>query len=76
MILIPQAYFEATVLQNSVYRPCLVPDDEGPYVHFTLSHSCYLQFIIGTIGKSKWTTSFRKKYFVKNTAKSLLFPGN
>jgi len=32
MILIPQAYYEATILQNTVYRPCLTPDDKGPYV--------------------------------------------
>ncbi|KAH3831938.1 hypothetical protein DPMN_105211 [Dreissena polymorpha] len=34
MILIPQAYYEATILQNIVYRPCLVPDDEGPCYHY------------------------------------------
>jgi len=30
MFLIPQAYYEATVLQNTVYRPCLLPYDDGP----------------------------------------------
>ncbi|XP_052778102.1 laminin subunit alpha-like [Mya arenaria] len=34
MILIPQAYYEATILQNTVFRPCLTPNDEGPCYHY------------------------------------------
>jgi hypothetical protein len=30
MVLIPQAYYEATVLQQEVTRPCSVPNDDGP----------------------------------------------
>ncbi|KAK3091660.1 hypothetical protein FSP39_021617 [Pinctada imbricata] len=32
MVLVPQAYYEATVLQQTVTRPCTVPNDPGPCI--------------------------------------------
>lgn len=30
MVLVPDAYYEATVLQEKVTRPCKIPGDQGP----------------------------------------------
>ncbi|XP_021350179.1 laminin subunit alpha-like isoform X1 [Mizuhopecten yessoensis] len=41
MVLVPQAYYEATVLQQPVTRPCTIPDDDGPCLYYNypdLSH--------------------------------------
>ncbi|KAL3869382.1 hypothetical protein ACJMK2_042067 [Sinanodonta woodiana] len=34
MVLIPQSYYEATILQQQVSRPCVSPNDQGPCVHY------------------------------------------
>ncbi|XP_053393780.1 laminin subunit alpha-like isoform X2 [Mercenaria mercenaria] len=50
MILIPQAYYEATVLQNTVYRPCLTPDDAGPCIHYRYPNVLDLPRVLGETG--------------------------
>lgn len=34
MVLVPDAYYEATVLQEKVTRPCKIPGDQGPCVSY------------------------------------------
>jgi len=33
MVLMPEAYYAATILQQKIYRPCTIPPTDNMYVH-------------------------------------------
>ena len=36
MVLMPEAYYAATILQQKIYRPCTIPPTDNMYVLYAL----------------------------------------
>ncbi|XP_063440155.1 laminin-like protein epi-1 isoform X2 [Mytilus trossulus] len=50
MVLIPQAYYEATVLSEDVTRPCTIPNDGGPCVLYNYTDIANFPTVFGENG--------------------------
>ncbi|XP_061192514.1 laminin subunit alpha-like [Saccostrea echinata] len=50
MVLVPDAYYEATVLQEKVTRPCSIPGDQGPCVVYDYPNLEKFPSVIGGNG--------------------------